>query len=367
MRSKTEERTYFPWSVKEPLLKETGGVCAHCGVSLDRYTNLTVDHIIPLSKGGKNDPENLTVLCEDCNEKKSDMVISPGSWYPYLPKSRKKALDRLISDYMLETDYLAEDCLMPLDIFRLEIPVETKKKMPNGYTKVIRMPAYLQGSKMTDEEAFAWLTDYKRTLLYRDHGALVTHPSQLPAPCYRIRKGNRELAVVLPWMLHKYDQTMKTYRNEIFFDWYFSPDLPDKEYLPDVLAGTVEAVKAYAYRSLAASMKKGVCITLTHIRCVASDRFREPVFRVLKSQKERAYQEDMLTDKENRHLPARICDLVSFSVAGSTKSCEAVRKRFDACFGDPTSDVDLEKFGAICKEFNQQFLDTKFESGESKE
>lgn len=44
MRTRVEERTFFSWEVKERLLKETGGKCAHCGTPLDRYTNLTVDH-----------------------------------------------------------------------------------------------------------------------------------------------------------------------------------------------------------------------------------------------------------------------------------------------------------------------------------
>ena len=36
---------------------------------------LTIDHIIPLNKGGKTIPENLQVLCRKCNASKSDKVM----------------------------------------------------------------------------------------------------------------------------------------------------------------------------------------------------------------------------------------------------------------------------------------------------
>ncbi len=40
--------------------------CAYCG-SKD---NLTIDHIIPLSRGGTNREDNLQCLCRDCNNLK---------------------------------------------------------------------------------------------------------------------------------------------------------------------------------------------------------------------------------------------------------------------------------------------------------
>ena len=48
------------------LLLCTGGVCLGCGSSND----ISVDHIVPLSKGGSNTIDNIQPLCLDCNKRK---------------------------------------------------------------------------------------------------------------------------------------------------------------------------------------------------------------------------------------------------------------------------------------------------------
>lgn len=45
--------------------------CNVCG----SRSNLTVDHILPVSKGGGKELSNLQVLCGTCNELKGDKVI----------------------------------------------------------------------------------------------------------------------------------------------------------------------------------------------------------------------------------------------------------------------------------------------------
>lgn len=44
--------------------------CQICGSTQD----LTIDHFIPLSKGGTNDKENLWTLCNKCNNEKGDQI-----------------------------------------------------------------------------------------------------------------------------------------------------------------------------------------------------------------------------------------------------------------------------------------------------
>ncbi len=46
-------------------------VCQLCGAT-KKQERLEVDHIVPRSKGGTNDPDNLQVLCASCNRGKSN-------------------------------------------------------------------------------------------------------------------------------------------------------------------------------------------------------------------------------------------------------------------------------------------------------
>lgn len=52
------------------IYKRDGHQCVYCGSS----KNLTLDHVIPKSRGGKNDWQNLVTSCFKCNLKKADMT-----------------------------------------------------------------------------------------------------------------------------------------------------------------------------------------------------------------------------------------------------------------------------------------------------
>ena len=53
------------WLRKEILERD------RCCVSCGSFENLEIDHIIPVSKGGSSERENLQILCKTCNRKKA--------------------------------------------------------------------------------------------------------------------------------------------------------------------------------------------------------------------------------------------------------------------------------------------------------
>lgn len=53
---------------RKNILRRDNHKCQYCGSSI----NLTIDHIIPKSRGGDDSWENLVTACVRCNNKKGD-------------------------------------------------------------------------------------------------------------------------------------------------------------------------------------------------------------------------------------------------------------------------------------------------------
>ncbi|NJN74074.1 MAG: HNH endonuclease [Limnothrix sp. RL_2_0] len=62
-------RIPIPESVRQYVYQRDKYQCQRCGQKRQE-TKLSIDHIIPLAKGGSNDISNLQTLCLSCNQKK---------------------------------------------------------------------------------------------------------------------------------------------------------------------------------------------------------------------------------------------------------------------------------------------------------
>lgn len=61
--------------------RRDGGVCYLCGKACDRGVDpphpdaQTIDHVVPRSRGGSDEDENLRVACHRCNAWKGDRLL----------------------------------------------------------------------------------------------------------------------------------------------------------------------------------------------------------------------------------------------------------------------------------------------------
>ena len=61
--------------------KTAPGTCYYCGKKV-AFKKITMDHVIPLGRGGRSTKDNLVPACKDCNTKKKNMLSI--EWEEYL-------------------------------------------------------------------------------------------------------------------------------------------------------------------------------------------------------------------------------------------------------------------------------------------
>lgn len=69
-----EQRRLMSDSLRYDVMRRDGFRCQICGATQKDGVKLHVDHIFPISKGGKTEMSNLRTLCERCNMGKSDKI-----------------------------------------------------------------------------------------------------------------------------------------------------------------------------------------------------------------------------------------------------------------------------------------------------
>ncbi len=56
------------------IYQKMNGHCAYCGCKID-LSDMQVDHVMPLRKGGADEPENMLPACRSCNHYKSTYTL----------------------------------------------------------------------------------------------------------------------------------------------------------------------------------------------------------------------------------------------------------------------------------------------------
>ena len=93
------------------ILWRDGNKCQYCAHNFP-VSELTLDHVIPKSRGGRNTWDNLVVACKKCNQKKGAKIPRESGMYPLRKPSKprlsvlravpEKQISNLWKDYLWE-------------------------------------------------------------------------------------------------------------------------------------------------------------------------------------------------------------------------------------------------------------------------
>jgi len=87
---RTIYKSKVPFSKKNVFVRD-GYVCQYCSTIKD----LTVDHVVPQSRGGKSVWDNCTTACKTCNNTKGSKLCGEAKMYP-----KKKPWQPTISEFL---------------------------------------------------------------------------------------------------------------------------------------------------------------------------------------------------------------------------------------------------------------------------
>lgn len=220
-RHKLYERECIPQETKRFIYNECGHICTHCGRPMDYIKDFTLEHVIPLSKGGTNELCNLVALCEVCNQKKGNHIIPPLDYFPFLPKRRKDELQKLFSQYLTSYDWLDFDNLFMTDWFT----VEFTKFMSNRNKAILCIPGKARITRISLESAMEHILAYTRQLAKNDRCLMATDIKELDGPFYSVEISGTEIAFFSARVTANLDES-DVWRYVILFDWFTSFSVP---------------------------------------------------------------------------------------------------------------------------------------------
>lgn len=248
MPKKIEERRLFSHEERKLILKASKGVCAHCGRKLNTKT-MTIEHVIPIMRGGTNDIQNLTALCPECNTMKDNLIYLPKSFYlALIGTSQLSEMEKMVRDwyqkYMTEElDIQLYPLIAPVNQLMIAMTANTKKIT---YNKSLVLEWSLAGKDQYDEtEAVAdvnlktirrfihrpiesYMTEdeftdhFKNCKTDKDYDnvgkkleRLIPKPRSMPVPIYTLRKLTSDKLFAITAV--RYDKKKKD--AVIYFPW----------------------------------------------------------------------------------------------------------------------------------------------------
>lgn len=213
-RQQLVDRNDFDRFDRQELLEKTKSRCAYCGTALKMGKNATLDHYVPLSKGGINQRLNIVPMCETCNKQKGGRIVSPNGYLKYLNETDRQTLEDYFQSYLKSFDYISRGNLLSCDMYVIYLYLGNKKlhaknqkqlkQMKKMWSKPYLLERMLRSEQEEVTEFFIQYLKKHEMLADKDTAAKnVEFWTQFGA-IYCIRdKATRDIRVMIPITMGK--------------------------------------------------------------------------------------------------------------------------------------------------------------------
>lgn len=300
-RAPNEARRLITYAQRIKVFEKSNGICAHCGRKLYYAGNYTIEHIIPLSKGGKTEHRNLTALCYACNQEKKDDIVEP-DWYAYMSKDQRKEVKELYQDYNDRFDWLSKTNLFQMDRFTIKGRGVIQKPIWINGQKCVRqhlVPTMIKVKKVQIGTIMNFLTAYKETLNDQDRLLILENPDEINIPFYFLEiRGKNTL------MFSAYPVEDKNQKFMIYIDIFVSPNLKEK---PGVTAPSIAINLMAIVNQIQHTLIKGSPGSLMRcvIRTPSSDKIGKKAIDELVKHNDKSCQKVIWTPTDNEEQPTK--------------------------------------------------------------
>ena len=138
-RQKIVERDEFTEEEKNRIAMKSDFRCCHCGKKAYFGYQASIEHFVPLSKGGTNRDINLVMLCKDCNKKKGNFIYAPRHYLDYLDEKYLDEIDKYFESYVQSFDFVNRDNVLACDRYKMMLdPIYLKNYMNYYHRKTFK-------------------------------------------------------------------------------------------------------------------------------------------------------------------------------------------------------------------------------------
>lgn len=153
---KIEERRLFTYEERSATLKRSSGVCACCSKKLTTKT-MTMDHIIPISRGGTNDMENLVALCLECNKAKGNLLYMPRAYYMAIKNlSELRKMERHVEQWFqtIQSQFDLEKFPLIAPVTNLQLSARRQVQRSQKKKQGLYIPSLILEWKIISKESY---------------------------------------------------------------------------------------------------------------------------------------------------------------------------------------------------------------------